>query len=57
MGEVINLRQARKEKTRAEKVRKAKENRVTHGRSKSAKASDESDLARKGRDLDSKELD
>jgi len=57
MGEVINLRQARKEKMRAEKARKAKENRVTHGRSKSVKTKDESELARRSHDLDTKKLD
>lgn len=57
MGEVINLRQARKEKIRAEKARKAKENRVTHGRSKSVKVKDESEVTRTSHDLDSKKLD
>lgn len=34
MGDVVNLRQARKHKARAEKERQAEQNRVRHGRSK-----------------------
>ncbi|PBB21067.1 DUF4169 family protein [Mesorhizobium sp. WSM4313] len=34
MGEVINLRQARKQKARTEKERRAGENRALYGRSK-----------------------
>ncbi|MDX8532142.1 DUF4169 family protein [Mesorhizobium sp. VK25A] len=34
MGEVVNLRQARKQKARTEKERQASENRALHGRSK-----------------------
>jgi hypothetical protein len=34
MGEIVNLRQVRKQKTRAEKARLAGENRALHGRSK-----------------------
>lgn len=34
MGEVVNLRLARKHKARAERERVAAENRVAHGRSK-----------------------
>jgi Domain of unknown function (DUF4169) len=34
MGEVVNLRQARKQKARIEKERQAGENRTLHGRSK-----------------------
>jgi hypothetical protein len=37
MGEVINLRQARKQRVRAEKDRQAAENRAAFGRSKSEK--------------------
>ena len=38
MGEVVNLRQARKQKVRAEKDLKAAENRAQFGRSKHEKA-------------------
>jgi hypothetical protein len=34
LGDVVNLRQARKRRDRAEKARQAAENRVRHGRSK-----------------------
>jgi hypothetical protein len=34
MGEVVNLRQARKQKARTEKDRRAGENRALHGRTK-----------------------
>ncbi|CAN7656984.1 DUF4169 family protein [Mesorhizobium amorphae] len=34
MGDVVNLRQARKQKARSEKERLAEQNRVLHGRSK-----------------------
>lgn len=35
MGEIINLRQARKEMNKRKREREAKENRATHGRAKS----------------------
>jgi hypothetical protein len=38
MADVINLRQARKQKARAEKDQKAAENRAQYGRSKHEKA-------------------
>ena len=38
MAEVINLRQARKQKARTEKEHKAAENRAQYGRSKHEKA-------------------
>ncbi|RJT41815.1 DUF4169 family protein [Mesorhizobium waimense] len=34
MGDVVNLRQARKQKLRSEKERLAEQNRALHGRSK-----------------------
>ena len=37
MGEIVNLRQARKQKARAEKETRAGENRALHGRSKAEK--------------------
>ncbi|MBZ9842984.1 DUF4169 family protein [Mesorhizobium sp. CA5] len=40
MGEVINLRQARKHKARTEKERRAGENRALHGRSKTERERD-----------------
>ena len=40
MGDVVNLRQVRKQKARAEKERQAGENRALHGRSKAEKDRD-----------------
>ena len=38
MADVVNLRQSRRQKARAEKEQKAAENRAQHGRSKHEKA-------------------
>ncbi len=38
MAEIVNLRQARKQKARTEKERTAEQNRVLHGRTKAEKA-------------------
>jgi phage shock protein A len=48
MAEIINLRQARKQKARAEKEARADENRVAFGRTKAEKnlTKAEQDLAR-----------
>lgn len=40
MGEVVNLRQARKQKARTEKERQAGENRTLHGRTKAERERD-----------------
>ncbi|MGX5844060.1 DUF4169 family protein [Mesorhizobium sp. ArgA1] len=40
MGDVVNLRQLRKQKARAEKEKLAGENRALHGRSKAEKDRD-----------------
>ena len=40
MGEIVNLRQARKQKARSEKERLAGENRTLHGRSKAERERD-----------------
>lgn len=40
MAEIVNLRQARKQKARDEKVRAAEQNRALHGRSKAEKERD-----------------
>ncbi|MGX5850983.1 DUF4169 family protein [Mesorhizobium sp. PL10] len=40
MGDVVNLRQLRKQKARAEKEKLAGENRARHGRSKAEKDRD-----------------
>ena len=41
MGDVVNLRQVRKQKARAEKERQAGESRALHGRSKAEKSRDQ----------------
>ncbi len=40
MADIVNLRQARKRKARAEKERVAEQNRALHGRSKADRESD-----------------
>ncbi|PZV35368.1 DUF4169 family protein [Mesorhizobium kowhaii] len=40
MADIVNLRQARKQKARDEKVRVAEQNRALHGRSKAEKKRD-----------------
>jgi hypothetical protein len=57
MGSVVNLNRFRKAKKRSEAERRAAENRVAFGRSKSErrKAQDESERA--SRDLENKRLD
>ena len=46
MGEVVNLRMARKRKAHADKEQAATENRIRHGRSKAERALDEARLSR-----------
>ena len=48
MAEIVNLRQARKQKARAEKEARANENRIAFGRTKAEKnlSQAEQDLAR-----------
>lgn len=46
MGEVVNLRMARKRSLRAEKERAASENRALHGRSKADRKADEAERKR-----------
>ncbi|WP_404285866.1 DUF4169 family protein [Microvirga sp. RSM25] len=52
MAEIINLRQARKQKARAEKEARANENRVAFGRTKAEK-----NLSQAERDLAKSRLD
>lgn len=52
MGDVINLRLARKAKARVEAVAKAAENRAKHGRTKSEKATQAAEQARHDAILD-----
>jgi hypothetical protein len=51
-AEIVNLRKARKVKERADKQRRAAENRVLHGRSKAERERDADVKARVRRELD-----
>lgn len=52
MGDVINLRLARKARARAEAAKQAAENRARHGRTKAERARDAAEAARAERHLD-----
>jgi predicted secreted protein len=52
MAEIINLRQARKQKARADKEARADQNRITFGRTKAEK-----ELTKAERDLTQRRLD
>ena len=56
MADVVNLRQARKRKERADKEQQAAENRAKHGRTKGEKARGTADAARARRQLDQARL-
>jgi hypothetical protein len=53
MADIVNLRQARRRKARAERERAAEQNRLLHGRSKAEKSRDESERARAASFLES----
>lgn len=57
MADLINLRQARKDKARAEKEAAAKANRAVHGRTKAEKALKKAKAEKTARDLDSHKRD
>ena len=57
MAEIVNLRQARKARKRAEKVAEAAENRVRFGRTKAETKAQEQDRQAKRSELDGKKLD
>ena len=57
MAEVVNLRQFRKARARAEKEAQAEENRIRHGRTKGEKLRDQSSTEKAERDLDGKQRD
>ena len=57
MAEVVNLRQFRKARARAEKEAQAEENRTRHGRSKAERLRDEKIAEKERRDLDGKQRD
>ena len=57
MGEVVNLRRARKAKARAAKEAAATVNRVAFGRSRAQKKADHADADRLHQELDGATLD
>ncbi|ACI50071.1 conserved hypothetical protein [Gluconacetobacter diazotrophicus PA1 5] len=57
MAEIVNLRQARKRKARADKARDAAENRALHGRTLSERARRKQEAERAARTLDGARLD
>jgi len=57
MGEIINLREQRKHRRRAEKEAQAAANRVRHGRSKADRNAGGKEKDSVRRDLDGKRLD
>lgn len=57
MAEIVNLRLARKAKTRAEADQTAATNRAIHGQTKAEKARIKAEAERAERDLDGKKLE
>jgi hypothetical protein len=57
MGDVVNLNQYRKQRSRAASAKKAGENRVRYGRTKDEKSRQVSEFERVHRELDGKQLD
>lgn len=57
MSEVVNLRQARKRKARADKEAEAAANRTKFGRAKAERRQTAAERARAARDLDGKKRD
>jgi hypothetical protein len=57
MGDVVNLNQYRKQRSRVISQKRASENRVRFGRSKDDKTRQAHDSDRTSRELDSKQLD
>ncbi|MBM3566775.1 MAG: DUF4169 family protein [Alphaproteobacteria bacterium] len=56
-AEIVNLNRVRKVKTRAESERRADENRIRFGRTKSERARDKSLNEKAERDLDSRKIE
>jgi Domain of unknown function (DUF4169) len=57
MGEIVNLRRARKDAKRREDAVRAAENRLTHGRSKAKRALEEARAEKARRELDAHRLE
>jgi len=56
MAEIVNLNKARKAKVRADKDRRAQDNRVKHGTPKALKQLDATNTALRDKKLDAKKL-
>jgi hypothetical protein len=57
MGEIVNLRAARKRAKRLEKNRRAEQQRLTHGRAKSTRKLAAARLEKAHRELDAHRID
>jgi hypothetical protein len=57
MGDVVNLNQYRKQRSRVASQKRASENRVRFGRNKDDKTRQSHETERTARDLDGKQLD
>jgi hypothetical protein len=57
MGEIVNLRRARKDAKRREDAVRAAENRLAHGRSKAKRALEEARAEKTRRELDAHRLE
>jgi hypothetical protein len=57
MGEIVNLKQMRKDKARREREREAETNRLRFGRTKAQKRTDETAKQHEDRTHDDKKLD
>lgn len=57
MAEIVNLRRARKARSRTERAREAEANRVRHGTSKAAHDLAQARAGKEARDLDAQRLD
>lgn len=57
MADIVNLRQFRKQKARADGAAKAEENRALHGRTKAEKLRDRVDAERSARFIDGHRLE
>lgn len=57
MADIVNLRQVRKQKARADKAAQADQNRIVFGRTKAEKLKQSADKAKAERDLDGHKRD
>lgn len=57
MGEIVNLKQVRKQKARAEAAKKAEQNRIVFGRTKHEKTRTRSEQEKLKKSVDSHKLD